>query len=292
MRRIQLARGRVCIYLHTSVVIFGAYMLVQGRGLLFAAGMLSILLHECAHALMAVACGYLPDSLDITPLGAMLAMHQEKHIPVPKRLLIIVAGPVASLLLCAASITFTKHGVLNSALGAQLMLCNAALLAINLLPCLPLDGGRLLSLALGLCLPDATVRKIMRISGCIIGTAMVLGAFALAVTEGCYNLSLVMIGLFLVQTACRATATEAYAALCACIERRVRLEQVGTARAEYIAAMADVPVASVVKQLHPSRFAQVIIIERGTQRTLGIAGEEKLIAAYLENPATLCGMIV
>ena len=52
-------------------------------------------------------------------------------------------------LLAWLSIRLTAWGWLPHSMGKRLFLSNAAILAVNLLPALPLDGGRLLSLLLG-----------------------------------------------------------------------------------------------------------------------------------------------
>lgn len=289
MKRILLHRGRTCIFLHTATLLFGAYAALQEHGETLLTGFFSILLHEGAHALAAVLCGYPPDSIDVTPLGAMLTLHQEEQIPPLRRLIILLAGPAATLCLCACSITFTRMGMCGARFGYRLFTCNLALLAVNFLPCLPLDGGRMLALILSRLCCAATVRRVMRLTGSICGTSMVLAALWLAWQASSFNLSLVIVGCFLLYAAHVATATAALEALNSCMQRKVHLEQAGVLPASVLAVMAQTPVSAAVRMLHPNRFSLLVILEEGTLRRLGLCGEDALIAAYLEEPSQPCG---
>jgi Zn-dependent protease/CBS domain-containing protein len=105
----------------------------------------SVLLHEVSHALMARRCGYPVSSISLNFLGGMTAVEGEARSP-RHELLIAVVGPLTSIAVGIGAIGLwfvTPDGLLRMAVEG---LAGANLLVgvINLVPGLPLDGGRVL----------------------------------------------------------------------------------------------------------------------------------------------------
>ncbi len=115
-------------------------------GLAFAVVLyLSVLLHEISHALMARRLGYPVTAITLNFLGGLTAVDGEAR-RARDEFWIAVVGPLTSLLvgLCAVGLWFvTPEGLLRMAVEG---LAGANLLVgvINLVPGLPLDGGRVL----------------------------------------------------------------------------------------------------------------------------------------------------
>ncbi len=105
----------------------------------------SVLLHEVSHALMARHFGFTVSSITLHFLGGMTAIEGESRRP-KEEFLIAVVGPLTSLAVGAVGFWLWRvspDGLLLLATGA---LAGANLLvgALNLVPGLPLDGGRVL----------------------------------------------------------------------------------------------------------------------------------------------------
>jgi Zn-dependent protease len=99
--------------------------------------------HEAGHALTARRFGVQVRSVALMPLGGVTAFAEELRSG-REELWVSGAGPGVSLalaLLCAAAAFVTKSAV--SASLQALALFNAAVFAVNALPALPLDGGRM-----------------------------------------------------------------------------------------------------------------------------------------------------
>lgn len=142
---------------------------------------------------------------------------------------------------------------------------NLMLLALNLLPALPLDGGRLLALALSLRYDLATQMKVMRVLGMILGLGLAGLAVASAVWWGAANFSLAAAGCFLIYASQVGATTEAMAALRQFLDRRNRLETSGMMRGEILAVLEQQPLRAVLPHLAP-----------GTVYLPGGAGERTL----------------
>lgn len=118
------------------VVSFGFALLLYG----------SVLLHELGHSVVARSLG-LP--VRRITLHAFVGLSEiEKEPPTPaKEAMVAAAGPAMSVVLAlgaAAMVPRLESGTIGRVLAVGLMFSNAIIAVLNLLPGLPLDGGRVL----------------------------------------------------------------------------------------------------------------------------------------------------
>jgi Zn-dependent protease/predicted transcriptional regulator len=118
-------------------------------GILAVAGIfLSILLHELAHSLVAIAYGIPMKGITLHMLGGAAEMEAEP--PTPKaEALMALAGPLASVAIAAVlwgvfRLTGTADPSPFGILIRYLAMLNLLLAVFNMLPAFPLDGGRVL----------------------------------------------------------------------------------------------------------------------------------------------------
>ena len=106
----------------------------------------SVLVHELSHCVVARGFGLTVRRILLYPLGGFSEIEQEPQTPA-RELAVSAAGPVTSLALAACGLGL--HFALAPAgtprlLLDQLILANVLVGGFNLLPGLPLDGGRML----------------------------------------------------------------------------------------------------------------------------------------------------
>ena len=106
----------------------------------------SVLVHELSHSLVARGFGLPVRRILLYPLGGFSEIEQEPPTP-GREFLVSVAGPAVSLALAAVGYALARAvpdgSVLRVLLG-QLFFANLLVGVFNLLPGLPLDGGRML----------------------------------------------------------------------------------------------------------------------------------------------------
>jgi Zn-dependent protease len=106
----------------------------------------SVLIHELSHCVVAMAFKLPVRRILLYPLGGFSEIEQEAQTPA-REFLVSGAGPAISLVLAGAGWGLTKllaAGSTPEVLMAQLMWANLLVGLFNLLPGLPLDGGRML----------------------------------------------------------------------------------------------------------------------------------------------------
>lgn len=282
--RIKLfAIGRTVVYLHAGTLILAAYMLLIRRGMLLMIGMLSILLHECAHAGVAAALGYPPDEMEVIPMGAMMRLEQEDSMPWGRAVLMLLAGPAMTAALCWGSLTLTRLGLLSAGTGAMLFMSNLTLLMLNLLPSMPLDGGRLLMQMLRLFLRDASARAVMRIVSTLIGVGCMLGNLWYSWHNGGWNLSLACAGCVMLYGGAAGTRTNALHELQMFLDRKIRLESRKAIPVHSLVILENVSLRRAVVMLHPRRYTHYWVMDDGLHSDT-VLTETQMIEAYLRAP--------
>jgi Zn-dependent protease/CBS domain-containing protein len=106
----------------------------------------SVLVHELSHSVVARGYGLPVRRILLYPLGGFSEIEREPQTP-GREFLVSAAGPGLSLVLAAGGWGLTHvvaAGTIGGALVAQLMWANLVVGVFNLLPGLPLDGGRML----------------------------------------------------------------------------------------------------------------------------------------------------
>lgn len=154
-----------------------------------------VLLHELSHALVARAFGTPVNRITLFIFGGVAQLGRESRRPMVE-LLVALAGPAASGVLAAGgwwgagilaaqlpSLTATgpvqAAGLIGLVILKYLAMVNVAVIAFNLLPGFPLDGGRVLRALLWAWLKDWS--KATKIASTL-GSGLAVALWALGVT--------------------------------------------------------------------------------------------------------------
>jgi Zn-dependent protease len=107
---------------------------------------LSVLLHEIGHCVVARAFDLPVRSITITFLAGFTEIMRPPQTPA-REYSVAVAGPMVSLLLAAVGVALVPafdDGTVARGVCENIAITNGIIAAVNLLPGLPLDGGRVL----------------------------------------------------------------------------------------------------------------------------------------------------
>lgn len=208
-----LSQVRVSIFLPVMLLVFWAHYSL-GLGIaLFSILFLSVFLHEMGHVVACRMTGGEADQIVLWPLGGLVSCNPAHSMSA--RILTILGGPIVNLLLCAITIPaviwsselsqslnpFKLPAVdLDKNLGQAVLLMifsiNWLLLLINLIPVLPLDGGKILQVFLSRRFDETVVHMVLlNVSFWIGGLGMVIGLCSLAVWVVFFSALLLMLNL-------------------------------------------------------------------------------------------------
>ena len=130
--------------IHPLFLILGVGFFVVGLGMVFFTYILVVILHEMAHFFVARKLGYSMNKIFLLPYGAGISLNQN-FVDEKDEILIASAGPLLNFFL--AFLTISLWWLFPSVYihTETFVLANIVTGLINLLPCYPLDGGRILS---------------------------------------------------------------------------------------------------------------------------------------------------
>lgn len=153
--------------------------------------------HELAHLLAAYLARVTITEIRIMPFGGSAKMENPYRIPPGRLIAVAAAGPAANLLIAVLAAALAQWQRIPPDLAARTARANLTLMLFNLLPALPLDGGRILFALLERPLGEARALKLGLRLGCILACALLAAALALGLRTGKWNLTLILAAVFL-----------------------------------------------------------------------------------------------
>ena len=176
-----------------------------------------VVLHELAHALVARAVGVPTAEIRLFLFGGVARITGDPADPGGEAL-VAMAGPLASVLL-AGLLNLTSRAVAGPAgdLLAWLFVGNLVVAAFNLLPGLPLDGGRVArALIWRVTGRRLLATRVTAVGGRVLAAALVVGGTAAALWQATPRwLPQIILGLFLWRAAAEGERSAARADLLA-----------------------------------------------------------------------------
>ena len=161
---------------------------------------LCAVLHELAHVAAYRLCGISMESVTLLPFGLCAVPKDSLRISPKQEILCAAAGPLVNLL--TVSLLLALPLPAESETVRYLLYCNAALCLVNLLPILPLDGGRILYYSLAVKWDASVCEAVCRRSGAVLISLLLAPSVAALIADK--NPSFVMIlGYLALYTAIR-----------------------------------------------------------------------------------------
>lgn len=185
------------VYLHTTFLLLLAWVGMSDAArfgsvtgglvsvLLYACLFGCVLLHEFGHAMAALHYGIPTRDITLLPIGGVARLERIPSNP-RQELVIAVAGPLVNVVLGAALAVFlylSHQSLLPDwrsgwfGFAQRLLMVNVSLVAFNLLPAFPMDGGRMLRAGLAMAMDPVKATRIAAFIGR--GMAILFAGFAL-----------------------------------------------------------------------------------------------------------------
>ena len=237
---------------------------------------LSVLVHELSHSLVARGFGLPVRRILLYPLGGYSEIEQEPPTP-GKEFLVSAAGPAMSLALAGigigVNVLFDLRGI-PRVLIDRLILANLVVGLFNLLPGLPLDGGRVLRAGLWKLTGKNGYSTVLAAwAGRIIALALV--AVAIAGRGGPYGIDgdglwLVAIGAFMWISAGQALRS-------AKVQERLPALQARALARRAIPIPSNLPLAEAIRRADLAQARALVVVDHDA-KPIAIVNEGAVIA--------------
>ncbi|SDX40785.1 M50 family metallopeptidase [Paenibacillus sp. CF384] len=162
-----------------------------------------VLVHELGHVMMAKGFGWRIREVKLLPFGGVAEVEEGSGVPAKEEALVAIAGPLQNVWMAAVAWLLGQLGIWSHEWADYVWQANVMIGLFNLLPILPLDGGKLMQAALSRALTFyGTLVWGGRIS-LLFSVLMLLYAFVPALLERNavhIHMNLFAVGLFLLLT--------------------------------------------------------------------------------------------
>lgn len=285
----KLKFGRFDLYIGNLVFVVLPLLFLTGLLAEYLIAFVSITLHELGHMAAALIRGRRPERMDVSPLGLSVVL-DERDLTRADALLIFSAGPAVNLLL--AALWRTAAHILDWPPERSFFFdTNLCLAVFNLIPAVPLDGGRILWELLAGRTGYRLAGKISRAVAFVLSAALIaVGLSRLA--GGGVNFSLSLAGLYILLLLYPGKMEAALMNIKQIVFRRSRLMKKGIYPARDLVAMRSTPVSEILKDMDYDRFHFVFVLDDNL-KLMGIVNESELMDSLAGgNPGVTFGELL
>lgn len=239
----------------------------------------TVIIHEVAHILAAYKLGMKVTEVELLPFGGVARLDSFLEMDPAKEIRVALAGPLSNVIMLVLvgvgyMLEFWHHPLVISFLKVNLML-----LIFNLLPILPLDGGRvyraLLISRVGI--KDATEAAA---SHGLLATGLLGVLGIVGVVKGITGLDFLITVCFLAYVSSREGNKAMYLFMRYITRKKEELAHRGVLPVEEFAVMGHVPVRKLIKYIIPKKFCLVTVLATDLQ-ILGMLTEGDIIEGIL-----------
>lgn len=277
------ALGDTELRVHPLIVVTVVAACVLGRLGDLMLAVLALTLHELSHAVVAHVFACPVQCIELMPFGGVARLSRQT-LSSHAELCIAAAGPIVSFF--TAGLT-AMCGYLFPTVQRNLdafLTFNLTLAVINLLPALPLDGGRILRALLQRRCSYAVSTRISAWLGVAGGVAM-LGLTVWCALHGIQNLTLPTMGVFLLLAAITELRMLPEGQMNAYFRRFDGLHTGEAYAVHNIAAHTSMSAREALRVLRHNRYNVLRVVD-GQMRTLGELDEGALLRAIAQGKGT------
>jgi stage IV sporulation protein FB len=232
----------------------------------------AVLLHELSHTIMAAILKVRVAEIELLPFGGQAKIEDFTGLDPDREIYIALAGPIMSLSLAALFYFLPPTIPLKTAWLIQI---NLFLGIFNLLPALPLDGGRILRAWLSLHIGYKRATSIS--AGVGKGIAVLIcayGGYLLYLQQSGANY--ILAGIILFWAARREGLLLSYAFMRYLVNKKNELADKGFLASHQVVGFEDTLVKSILESTRPSYYTVVLVLDKQHQ-PLGLISEAKMI---------------
>lgn len=283
--KIFTVRG-CAVQVHPLFFIMLVFLCIGSAHILVLAFLTALLLHEAAHCLCAVYLHIPIAQIELTPFGGSMEIHQVDALPPGKAFLLSCAGPLCNTFFIAVSMLIAWRYAFFNDMLIYFIHFNLFMLLLNLVPVLPLDGGRMLLALLTKWFDRARILRVLLTFGRLLSILLIISGFVLM------QLSLITLGCYLLYAAAIEEKTGISRYLAAFISRRIRFEKQKTLPVQSLCVSSALPVFMLIPHLNPGAYHVIEVLQEDTLMHLGQIRDDVLLSAILDQSHLTLGALL
>ncbi len=281
MKALEVNHTRIRV--HPLALISAIVLIGVGQGGAVLSALLALIIHELSHVFAAKAFHLPVPEIEFTPFGGVAHMEDISEATPVQQFVVAAAGPLMSWIGCLVCAGLLQLNWVSLAQIEGFLRWNLLLLCFNLLPVLPLDGGRILQ---ALLTPFIGWQKAMRIlSTAGICAGLLMNGLAIwGAIHGVANLSLVIVGCYLMYAAHLSRTMAAIQCIHGVISKKMKLEREKTLQVEWLGSSGATSIRELFRRMSPGKYHRVIVLDEDGLKSMGELDDSVLVNALLDTP--------
>ena len=259
--------GSIKFKVHPLFFVLFLYEAIFGNYLNFTILVLTAVIHELGHSFCASKRGYELNRITITPFGALVS--GSKEFDLKDQAIIALCGPLLNFLIGLLFVAFWWIAPEIYAYTDVIVFANFSMAIINLLPCFPLDGGRVLYSIIAKNRSGDVAFRVCKILGFTVSAIIVL-SFFITLKNG-VNISILLFGIFAFFGAISVKKENKYVKIYTAINKEKLLRGMPFKK---IALHKDATVKTLLKVLDQNAVNEVSIFD--DYKEIKVLSQEKL----------------
>ncbi len=242
--------------------------------------LLALGVHETAHLAAACIAGIKITEVRILPFGGSMRMENPYHLTSARLIFVALAGPCANFLLILLISAAAQWAIIRDIHARNLLYPNILLCLFNMMPALPLDGGRILVALLSIFLGEEKALRPGIYCGRALAVLLAAAMLAGGIWKGIWNISFLFAAIFIIiseRDEQRALSSSKMHRICEAMDgfdmRQTRIYQIDGKRSA----------SQALKLLKPNENTWFIITKSGCPHSL--LDSRSLIQHMIDHPA-------
>ncbi len=268
------------VEINSIVFLFAGLSLATGFLSEYLIVFISMMLHEFGHIIAGILSGGRIHSLTILPVGfnaRICDVNPEKSTVFA----VNATGPFVNIFIYGICQVVQSIFCIESEILDLIIISNLALAVFNLLPVLPLDGGRILMHVIadkkGFFFAHNVLERLS-----VFLASVILMSGVVQIMANPHNFSLLAIGFYMMYFLKSEKTEASFMSMKRIIYRRMRFLKKGVYEVRQIAALRSMRVGEVLKFMDFDRFHTVLVLDENLKIT-GMLTEQEIMDSMVSN---------
>lgn len=272
----------IAISFHPLFVIVMLTSLLTGHFLELLSLFTIVFIHELGHVAAAKMVGVNVISVQMLPFGGVAVMDDTAQLTAGREIIIALAGPLQNMVLIGLAWLFHAFGLWEGPFMSYFIHSNLLIALFNLLPILPLDGGKICQSLCSLVLPyHSTLIWCHRISLLFSIIVILYSVIPMVTDRGVLQLNLLMVGSFLLYSNWNDYRNIPYRFLRFLVNReRFFSEQYSGSIAQPIVAEKSKPLDYILRLFKREKYHFIYVVNQQGS-IVAVVPEQRVISSYL-----------
>ncbi len=234
-----------------------------------------VIIHEMSHTLVSLGLGYKIEKIEIFPLGGVVKLNKLIGINPNHEILIAGAGPISNIFMALIAYFIVIIYEVNHNLLLYFIYANIIITITNLLPVLPLDGGRIVRAYLSYIIGIKNSTKVIIYISKLVSIVLFFLGIAL-VRYNKFNIILSVLAIFLYISVRKENEMAVFIFMREIMEKKHFLFNNGILKTRQFVAVNNASIKKVINKFRPHKYHIVTVLDKD-YNVLGVLTESEII---------------